>query len=44
MPIGRAIRLIIEVAVIVYCILALIHEYHSYTPKVRERPYIRMPN
>ncbi len=42
MPIGRAIRLIIEVAVIVYCILALIHEYHSYTP--REKPSIRMPN
>ena len=41
MPIGRAIRIVVEIAIIVYCILAILHEYHPYTP--REKPYFRIP-
>lgn len=41
MPIGRAIRIIIELLIIVFCVLALIHEHHSYTPK--EKPSLILP-
>ena len=41
MPIGRAIRIVVEILIILFCVFAIIHEYHTYTPK--EKSYIKMP-